>query len=292
MEAELLAVALGGIRAGRGWMVKCPAHEDRTPSLSVRTGRDGRTLVHCHAGCSQTTVIEALKARGLWGRAGQGTVGPEPLLGNEKEEDGARTRAALRLWEQGQDLTGTPGFAYLRSRGLNGTSLGRLRFHPALKHPSGLCWPGLVALVTRGRDDVPGAVHRTFLQPDGSGKAPVEPAKMMLGPCAGGAVRLKEARDSIVIAEGLETAASVMEAVGIPAWAALSASGLRCLDLPDTIRDVIIAADGDDAGERAACAAARRWAREGRRVRIARAPAGFDFNDVLQCPGSDLEGVA
>ena len=40
-------------------------------------------------------------------------------------------------------------------------------------------------------------------------------------------------------------------------------------------------ADGDDAGEAAALGAAMRWKREGRRVRIARPPQGFDFNDLL-----------
>lgn len=45
--------------------VHCPAHNDENPSLSV-TERDGRILVHCHAGCSQESVIKALRARGLW----------------------------------------------------------------------------------------------------------------------------------------------------------------------------------------------------------------------------------
>jgi 5S rRNA maturation endonuclease (ribonuclease M5) len=46
-------------------MAPCPAHEDRNPSLSIRE-IDGKVLLHCHAGCSQRDVIEALKGRGLW----------------------------------------------------------------------------------------------------------------------------------------------------------------------------------------------------------------------------------
>jgi DNA primase len=46
-------------------MAKCPAHDDNNPSLSVREV-DGKVLLHCHAGCAQRDVIDALKARGLW----------------------------------------------------------------------------------------------------------------------------------------------------------------------------------------------------------------------------------
>ena len=73
-----------------------------------------------------------------------------------------------------------------------------------------------------------------------------------------------------------------MQATGRPAWAALSTSGLRSLELPDAITGAIILADGDEPGETAARHAARRWASEGCSVQIARAPAGQDFNDVLR----------
>jgi DNA primase len=81
--------------------------------------------------------------------------------------------------------------------------------------------------------------------------------------------------------EGIETCLAAMQATGLPAWAALSTSGLRTLDLPEAVQDVIILADGDGAGEAAARHAALRWRWEGRRARIARAPRGMDFNDLL-----------
>ena len=139
----------------------------------------------------------------------------------------------------------------------------------------------MVALVTHGADGTPIAIHRTFLARDGSGKAPVDPAKMMLGPCRGGAVRLGEPGDVLMVGEGIETCLAAMQATGHPAWAALSTSGLRALDLPRDVRDVIVLADGDDPGEAAAQDCAWRWKREGRRVRIARPPQGMDFNDLL-----------
>jgi hypothetical protein len=139
----------------------------------------------------------------------------------------------------------------------------------------------MVALV-KGVDGTPLAIHRTYLSRDGAGKAPVEPQKLMLGPCRGGAVRLEVSGDALMVGEGIETCLAAMQASGRPAWAALSTSGLRALDLPLTVRDVIVLADGDDPGEAAAQDCAWRWKREGRNVRIARPPHGMDFNDLLR----------
>jgi hypothetical protein len=67
----------------------------------------------------------------------------------------------------------------LHERGIELTPPASLRV-AELAHPSGGTWPAMVAIVTRGRDNAPLGVHRTYLARDGSGKAPVEPAKMML----------------------------------------------------------------------------------------------------------------
>lgn len=61
MNAETIGRDLGGSRTGRTWMVCCPAHDDREPSLAIRDGADGKVLVRCHAGCPQETVIAALR---------------------------------------------------------------------------------------------------------------------------------------------------------------------------------------------------------------------------------------
>ena len=78
MNAETIAKALGGHRSGRGWLARCPAHDDRNPSLSIRDGGDGKVLVYCHAGCSQEAVVAALKDRGLW-NAGGGEAPVKPI---------------------------------------------------------------------------------------------------------------------------------------------------------------------------------------------------------------------
>jgi putative DNA primase/helicase len=66
MIAADIGQKLRGRKSGTQWMVCCPVHEDRNPSLSLRDAGGGRVLVHCHAGCSQNAVIESLKVRGLW----------------------------------------------------------------------------------------------------------------------------------------------------------------------------------------------------------------------------------
>jgi len=56
---EVLAKFPDAKRNGQGYVAKCPAHEDRSPSLSVTEGHDGATLVKCHAGCDTESVCRA-----------------------------------------------------------------------------------------------------------------------------------------------------------------------------------------------------------------------------------------
>ena len=46
--------------SGNGWSSLCPGHDDHKPSLSINLGRNGRLLVHCHAGCDVGTVLDSL----------------------------------------------------------------------------------------------------------------------------------------------------------------------------------------------------------------------------------------
>jgi putative DNA primase/helicase len=290
MTAAELADALGGRRVGGGWMACCPAHKDRTPSLSVRESRNGKVLVRCYAGCDQLDVVAALQARGLWADIHRRTIISRerrtPIERKPDPDDAKRTQTALAIWESAVPASGTPVETYFASRGIFLPIPDTLRFHAGLRHPSGGIWPAMVALVTNGADGTPLAVHRTFLVRDGKGKAPLDPQKMMLGPCRGGAVQFASPRlgEWFAVAEGIETTAAVVVASKIPAWAALSAGGIRALKLPPEATHVVICADHDASGtgERAARDAAARWLTEGRRVRIAMpVDAGSDMADVL-----------
>jgi putative DNA primase/helicase len=130
----------------------------------------------------------------------------------------------------------------------------------------------MVAMVEHNERGVVG-VHRTWLAYD-AGRIWRRRDRASLGPIGGGAVQLAPAGELLMIAEGIETALSAMQATGAPTWAALSTSGMVSLVLPPIVRTVVILADHDanGAGERAARTAAARWLAEGRRVRIALPP--------------------
>jgi putative DNA primase/helicase len=292
-SAEKLAHTLGGRRVGRGWTAKCPAHQHRTPSLSIGESNDGKLLVCCHAGCEQAQVIAVLRDRGLWadsGRRHDKIAHPQSRQSAHDQrdlEDAKRTALALDNWRKARPIQKTIVENYLRSRGIVLDAWPEaLRFHPNCPHPSGARLPALLAIVEHVERG-PVAIHKTFLRADGFGKATVEPNKASLGPVASGAVRFGLPRDGewLVIAEGIETTLSVVHACGLSGWAALSANGIKNLVLPREANHVLICADNDasSTGQRAARDSAHRFLREGRRVRIAMPPeVGSDFNTVLR----------
>ncbi len=114
MAAEAVAKALGGHKTGAFWMARCPAHEDREPSLSIADGDDGKVLVRCHAGCEQHRVIAALRVRGLWGGPGRSGASAPPSPSGKtvnllRKSEGSRTEAALGLWGGTAAASGTSG---------------------------------------------------------------------------------------------------------------------------------------------------------------------------------------
>lgn len=276
MNAERMAKSLGGHRSGAGWLAKCPAHDDQTPSLSIKDGELGRLLLFCFAGCETFQVIALLKARGLWEETREHSPGKPTVQILHASHVGA-----LKLWREANPASNTVVQLYLRRRGISMSVPDTLRFHRGLRHRSGTSHPAMIALVTHAITGAPMAIHRTYLDQAGD-KAQVEPNKMMLGPTAGGIVRFGAGDDGLLIGEGIETTLSGMQATGRPGWASLSTSGMKALVLPDRVREVTILADGDAPGIKAAREATSRWTKCGVRVRIAKAPDGRDFNDLIQ----------
>ena len=190
-----------------------------------------------------------------------------------------------KIWREAQSAKGTLVEDYLCSRGFNLSVPKTIRFHPSLYHaPSKQCFPCMVGAIIKWPDQTLIGVHRTYLDPITAKKASVDINKMMLGTASGGAVRLSPLSEQLIVAEGIESALSVLHAQpNATVWAALSAGGIKNLCLPDPAitKTIIIAADHDFSGIKAAIQAAEFWASTGRMVKIALPPKGCDFNDVL-----------
>jgi hypothetical protein len=242
-------------------------------------------LLHCHAGCHRQDVIAALKARGLRPHSSSGprVHWNEAIVNRDVDLQVRRRHAALSISAESKPGGPTLVRTYLDSRGIIIPPPSSLRFHPGLKHPNGSVWPGMVGLITRGADRTLIAIHRTFLARDGAGKAPVVANKMILGPYTGGAVRLGQGRGPLIVGEGIETVLSAMQLWGLAGWAALCANGMASLTVEGLPDAIVIAADNDPAGLRAAGDLHLRVTASGKRSRVLIPQEGFnDFNDVLR----------
>ncbi|HEY2527777.1 MAG TPA: toprim domain-containing protein [Xanthobacteraceae bacterium] len=145
----------------------------------------------------------------------------------------------------------------------------------------------MIALVRNIESNAPQAIHRTALDLGGNKITIAGKDRMALGPITGGAIKLTadvEVTIALGIAEGIETAMSLQrlpEWTGSPVWSLISASGIRKFPLLSGIETLVIAADHDAAGERAAMAVAERW--QEREVLIFEAhEGGADLNDIVQ----------
>lgn len=60
-------------KRGKEYICRCPAHEDKTPSLNVSLGDDGKVILHCHAGCQVDDILDkiGLAAKDLFADSGQ-----------------------------------------------------------------------------------------------------------------------------------------------------------------------------------------------------------------------------
>ncbi len=263
-------------KAGRGWRGACPSCGYGETAILSATGK----LWCASCGREGPAAVVARLA------GGEHVQAAERQSGKGEPTAAERTARALRWWDGApRDAVGTPADLYLASRGLAGLAASpAIRFRTDVSHPAerGTRRPAMLALV----QDVAGApiaVHRTYLTRGGR-KADVEPVKAAAGPIFGGAIRLDPTAAELVVGEGIETSASAGQLLGLPAWAAIAAGNLaQALQLPAEVRSVVIAADAEGPGRKAAEAAAARWQSEGRRVRIATPDVpGADFNDILQ----------
>ena len=141
--------------------------------------------------------------------------------------------------------------------------------------------PALVAALCDPNGVVQG-VEVTLLSTHGSANAPVATPRRVIGTLIGGAVQLDIVDETLLVAEGVATTLSAAQVFDLPAWALLTAYNLACFTPPARVRRLVVAADRDKAGLRAASALAER-VDPLLEVEIAPPPAGFgDWNDFIR----------
>jgi hypothetical protein len=279
--AASLAYRLGAQRQGHNW--RCPCPLGCGYSLSLCDTEDGKLLAYCFGGCDYNDVLSALVEYGLLEDGADFPHHVRSLDANASDEL-HRIETARWIYDCCASAAGTLVETYLRSRHITINVPPILRFR-TYHHRIGVNFPAMVAPVVNIDGELVGT-HATFLRPDGNGKAPLpkDLQRECRGVVSGGTIRLAahDAGQELLVGEGLESTMSAAEIFGLPAWSAVSAGGLRILELPSAVRRLCIAADNDDAGRNTAVIAARRWKTEGRAVRIVLpAVIGDDFNDVL-----------
>lgn len=278
-EGRRLVERLGGRWSGSAGLCRCPAHDDRRPSLSVRVGRTS-LLLHCFAGCSAADILRSLRAAGQPIAAISGSGSSGSGSGNGREAERSRA-AAVRLWGAARPIAGTPVERYLESRGLPAESP-ELRFHPRTPHgprPLTRFRPAMIAAIRDASGIV--AIHRTFLDSRRGRLAPMEEPRCGLGRFGAGAVRLGGLATKLGLAEGIETALSASVLFHLPCWATLGTERFRLVALPPEVEELVLFLDNDSGGRRAEAVAREAFAHlpiETHRPRRADA----DWNDVLR----------
>ena len=234
-----IVAALKGRWHGSYAMCVCPAHADRTPSLSVRQGERG-ILVHCFAGCRSEDVLREIGRTKPILNSPPASYRPEGTAPNVR-----------RIWDQGTGIRGTLGEVYLRSRRLP-VDLPDLRFHPRCpfgRKPKTVFQPAVLVAVRTGHQMT--AIQRIRLTEDGAWHE----GKFMLGVPGQGAWAPQFEGNVLAIAEGMEDAASYAQIKQIPCWAALGNERLALIEVPERVGKLYIAEDNDGPGRCAAMTA-------------------------------------
>ncbi|MGD9658506.1 MAG: toprim domain-containing protein [Methylocystis sp.] len=195
--------------------------------------------------------------------------------------------SARRLFAMSRSIADTVVDTYLRNRGitaLHGTV--SLRFHPRCYYRSGddsptQVWPAMIAAVTDFRGTITGA-HRTWLDPLGQDKAPIDTPRRAMGHLLGNAVRFDMARDVMAAGEGIESVLSLRCVMPkMPMAAALSSAHLSAILFPLRLRRLYIVRDNDSAGDSAAASLIVRANAVGIEA-IILSPTPEDFNEDIR----------
>lgn len=270
-RARRIVERLGGVWRGTAGLCRCPAHDDRTPSLSVRLG-ERAILFHCFAGCATTDVLNALHRAGLNDRL--------PLVMSVAAPKDDHTYLARRLWRSSVAMAGSPVETYLKVRAVTLQST-KLRFNQCTifgTNKTKQTMPAMIAAVETDLGVV--AVQRTFLDLHQITRRPMRRSKVALGRMGGGAIRLAAATTVLGIAEGIEDAMSAMEWFGTPTWAAGGVERLASIDIPAQVKHIILYGDRGEAAARGLERARAHLTMSGRTLELRLPDHHADWNDA------------
>jgi hypothetical protein len=222
-----------------------------------------------------------------------------PRLEPEREEThrsapmpAGSPESARRLFAISQPIAGTVAETYLRNRGITDLpGTGSLRFHPRCYYRPDAwspteTWPAMIAAVADLDAKITGA-HRTWLDPSGDDKAPIDTPRRAMGHLLGNAVRFGVGGEVMAAGEGIETMLSLRCVMPtMPMAAALSAAHLAAILFPETLRRLYIARDDDPAGDSAMVTLVDRAQAVGIEA-IVLSPRLGDFNEDLRILGID-----
>lgn len=195
--------------------------------------------------------------------------------------------SARRLFAMSELIAGTVVETYLRKRGITDLhDINSLRFHPRCYYrpeadAATETWPAMIAAVTDLQGHITGA-HRTWLDPSGRDKAPVDTPRRAMGYLLGHAVRFGPAGDVMAAGEGIETMLSLRCVMPTMAMvAALSAAHLAAILFPAALRRLYIVRDDDPAGDGAVAVLFDRAQSAGIEAMVLSPQCG-DFNEDLR----------
>ncbi len=281
---ERIVKACGGelFDGGRRALIPGPGHSTADRSVSLLEAEDGRILIHCFSPKDDWRAVRrALEARGLITAKGQVTIGPAAWVKEASVRSGERLERARRIWDEGRPVEATTAQRYLAKRAVaDRAALSKaLRFHPSMTSlEDRLRRPALLSAITDAKGALQG-VEITLLSPHGAAKAALATPRRVVGRMMGGAIRLAEAEESLLVGEGMESTASASAALNLPGWALLSAHNLARFIPPVQLKRLVVALDRDATG-RAAAARLHRRLRSSLAIDWAPPPSGFnDWND-------------
>lgn len=279
-RAREIVKALGGHWSRSSGMCHCPAHDDRTPSLSIGLAKSA-ILFHCFAGCTSEQVLGGFKRHGIQPRdLFDGKGGAITPVAKAFGPDAN----ALRLWQEAVPVTGTLAERYLANRSimLRSAELRFLDRTPLGRKSDVRFLPALIAAVRMDIGIV--AIQRTFLDQATASKANFLKPKRALGQLGEGAVRLSEPADGrLGLAEGSESALCAQALFDIPCWATLGNERFGIVAIPESITELHLFVDADKGGDLALKRGTEAYTRPGRTI-IPHKPdrPGNDWNDELR----------